>query len=139
LPIPPEHLERLEAQLSEHESWLQTLQLQIEALEAESSAHELMLRLGRDPELLRALDELHDQPDLGKRIAKDPRAFFEKRGIELPDGAAVRVRTDPERSAVEARFDNPLDYGVGWSRTDGFYLIQAQDPPEPPEGPSREA
>jgi xanthine/CO dehydrogenase XdhC/CoxF family maturation factor len=139
LAIPPEHLERLEADLAAHESWLRTLRLQIAALEAEASAHEMMLRLGRDPELLRALDELHDQPDLAERIAKDPRAFFEERGIELPDAASVTVTTDPERSAVEARFDNsPVAYGVGWSRADGFYLIAAPEPPEPPEPPNRE-
>jgi hypothetical protein len=135
LPIPPEHLERLEAELSGHESWLQTLRRQIEVLEAEASAHEMMLWLGRDASLRRALDELHDQPDLAERIAEDPRSFFEKRGVELPRGATVT--SDPERSAVEARFDNPpFDYGVGWSPVDGFYLIPAPEPPRPPDAPS---
>ena len=132
MPIPPEHLERLEAELSDHESRLRTLRPQITALEAEASAHEMVLMLGRNPDLLRVLNELHDQPDLGERIAKDPNSFFEERGIEVPDGATVTVTTDPERSAVEARFDNPLiDYSVGWSRVDGFYLIEAPEPPNP--------
>lgn len=110
MPIPPEHMERLEAELSGHESWLQTLQRQIEFLEAEASAHETILRLGRDPDLRRALDELHDQPDLAERIAEDPRSFFKKRGFEVPKGATVT--SHPERSAIEARFDNPpFDYG----------------------------
>ena len=135
VPIPREHLERLESQLAEHESWLQTLQRQIKALEAEASAHQMMLQLGRDAGLRRALDELHDQPDLAERIAEDPRSYFEKRGVEVPKGATVT--SDPERSAVEARFDNPpFDYGVGWSRVDGFYLIAT---PVPPEALSREA
>lgn len=72
--IPVEHLKRLEADLSTHESWLTTLRRQIEGLEAEASAHEMMLRLGRDPELRRVLGELHDQPELGERIAADPRS-----------------------------------------------------------------
>lgn len=133
MPIPSEHLERLEAELSGHESWLRTLRRQIEALEAEASAHEMILRLGRDSNLHRALDELHDQPDLAKRIAEDPRSFLEKRGIEVPDGAIVTVRTDSEQSAVEARFDDPpVYYGVGWSRAVGFYVIQGPGfAPEP--------
>lgn len=138
MPIPPEHLERLEAELSEHESWLRTLRRQIAALEAEAEAHEMMLRLGRDPDLHRVLDEWHERPNLGKRIAKNPRTFFEERGIEVPDGATLTVTTDPERSAIEARFDNaPVDYGVGWSRIDGFYLIETPEPPASPETPSR--
>lgn len=128
--IPAKHLKRLEAELSAHESWLRTLRRQIAALESEASAHEMMLRLGRDPDLLRVLDELHDQPDLGERIAEDPRSFFEQRGIEVPDGAAITVTTVPS-TAIEARFVNPyVDYGVGWSRMDGFYLI-APERPEP--------
>jgi hypothetical protein len=139
LAIPPEHLERLEADLSAHESWLGTLRLQIAALEAEASAHEAILRLGRDPNLRRVLDELQDQPDLTERVGKDPRSFFAERGVELPDGATVSVTSD-QRSALEARFRNDfLEYAVGWCRADGFYLIEAPERPEPPpETASRE-
>jgi hypothetical protein len=132
--IPAEHLKRLEAGLSAHESWLATLRRQIEGLEAEASAHEMMLRLGRDPGLRRVLGELHDQPELGERIAADPRSFFEGSGVEVPEGAAVTVTVHPDGPAIEARFANPyLEYGVGWSRVAGFYSIQAPDPDEPPD------
>jgi len=132
--IPAEHMKRLEAGLSAHESWLATLRRQIEGLEAEASAHEMMLRLGRDPGLRRVLGELHDQPELGERIAADPRSFFEGSGVEVPEGAAVTVTVHPDGSAIEARFANPfLEYGVGWSRVAGFYSIQAPDPDEPPD------
>jgi hypothetical protein len=59
---PVSHLKRLEAGLSTHESWLTTLRRQIEGLEAEASAHEMMLRLGRDPET--ALDNGRRSPRL---------------------------------------------------------------------------
>ena len=72
MPIPREHLEQLKTQLGEHESRLETLRLQITALEAEAAAHEMMLRLGRNPELLRALNELHDRPELAASLAEDP-------------------------------------------------------------------
>jgi hypothetical protein len=140
LPIPPEHLERLEADLSAHESWLGTLRLQIGALEAEASAHEIILRLGRDPDLRSVLQELHDRPDLAERVGNDPRSFLEERGIEVPDGATVAL-TSEERSALEARFRNDfLDFGVGWSPVNGFYLIETPERPEPPppESASRE-
>jgi hypothetical protein len=132
LAIPPDHLERLEADLSVHESWLRTLRLQIAALEAEASAHEVTLRLGRDPGLRRVLGELHDDPDLAVRVGKDPRSFLEERGIGVPDGATVTV-TSGEQSALEARFLNDfLEYRVGWSRVDGFYLTELLERPEPP-------
>jgi hypothetical protein len=110
------------------------LRRQIEGLEAEASAHEMMLRLGRDPALRRVLGELHDQPELGERIAADPRSFLEGSGVEVPEGAAVTVTVHADGLAIEARFANPyLEYGVGWSPVAGFYSIQASDPDEPPD------
>jgi hypothetical protein len=137
--IPSEHLKRLEEGLSGHESWLRTLRRQIEGLEAEASAHEMVLRLGRDRELHRVLGELHDQPELSERIAEDPRSFFEQQGIRVPEGATVTVTTDPEEPSIEARFDTAyLSYGVGWSRVRGFYLTQAEAP-ESTDAQSHEA
>jgi len=124
MPIPDDHLQRLEADLSGRERWLRTLRLQIAGLEDEASAHEMILVLGRDPDLLQVLHELYDRPELGERIAQDPRSFFEERGIQLPDDATVTVTSDGQRSAIEARFlTSTLEYGVGWSRRDGFYLV----------------
>lgn len=122
MPIPDDHLQRLEVDLSGRERWLRTLRLQITALQDEASAHEMILALGRDPNVLRGLHELYDRPELGERIAQDPRSFFEERGIRLADD--VTVTSDSQRSAIEARFlTSTLEYGVGWSRRDGFYLV----------------
>lgn len=124
MPVPDEHLEHLEADLLGRQGWLRTLQRQIASLQDEASAHEMILALGRDPDLLRVLDELYDQPELAGRIAQDPRSFFEERGIRVLDGATVTVTSEPERSAIEARFVTPtLEYGVGWARRDGFYVF----------------
>jgi len=138
--IPSDHLTRLEEELSGHENWLRTLRRQIEGLEAEASAHEMVLRLGRNRELHRVLGELHDQPELSERIAEDPSSFFEQQGIEVPDGATVTVTTDPEGSGIEAHFNDPyLNYGVGWSRMRGFYLVDAPASPEATDAAKREA
>ena len=133
--IPSEHLKRLEVELSSHESWLGILRRQIEGLEAEAAAHEMMLRLGRDSKLHRVLDELHDQPELGSRIGADPHSFLKERGVEVPEGAVVTVTTDSGGPVIEARFCNVyVEYGIGWSRTAGFYSIAAPEPSEPPDG-----
>ena len=100
----------------------------------------MMLRLGRAPDLRRVLDELHDQPDLAERIANDPHSFFESRGIEVPDGATVTVKSDSEQPAIDAIFVNPfVHYGVGWSHAAGFYVIQTPEPSEPADAAVVEA
>jgi len=125
VPIPDDHLQRLEADLLARERRLRTLGRQILTLEDEASAHEMILTLGRDPGLLRVLHELHDDPELGEPIAEDPRSFFEERGVEIPERARVTARSDEEGWTVEARFvTQSLQYGVGWSRRDGFYVVQ---------------
>jgi hypothetical protein len=105
VPIPDDHLQRLEADLSAREGWLRTLRRQIATLEDEASAHEMILALGRDPDLLLVLHELHDHPELGQRIAEEPRSFFEERGVRVPEGGS-RLR-----SAVNSRARQ--GHGVG--------------------------
>jgi hypothetical protein len=133
MPIPKEQLQRLEEQLSAQERWVPTLRRKIAGLEDEVSAYEMMLALGRDRSLLQVLDDLNDRPELFDRARDDPRGFFEERGVRLPDGADVTVKTvtvnrERPRYAVEARFVTEWQqYGVGWSPRAGFYAIS-----EPP-------
>lgn len=129
MPIPEEHLQRLEENLSAQERWLRTLRRHVEGLQDEVSAYEMMLALGRDQRLLRALEDLYDRPELFEQAADDPRAFFEERSVRVPEGATVTVKTvivnrGPRRYAVEARFVTAtLNYGVGWSPRAGFHVI----------------
>jgi hypothetical protein len=129
MPIPEEHLQRLEENLSAQERWLSTLQRHIAGLQDEVSAYETILALGRDPRLLRALKDLNDRPELFETASDDPRAFFEERSVRVPDGATITVKATtvnraPRRYAVEARFVTAtLHYGVGWSPRAGFYAI----------------
>ena len=127
--IPEDHLKRLEENLSAQEHWLPTLKRHIAGLLDEASAIETMLALGRDQRLLRVLEELYDQPKLFERACDEPRAFFEERGVRLPDDAIVTVNRDPGRHAVEARFVmETLSYGAGWSPRVGFYAIDEPPP-----------
>jgi len=129
MPIPEDHLQRLKENLSAQERWLRTLRQQIAGLQDEVSAYEMILALGRDQTLLQVLGDLYDRPELFERAADEPRAFFEERGVRVPDGATVTVKTvtvnrHPRRYAIEARFVTAtLKYGVGWSPRVGFYSI----------------
>jgi hypothetical protein len=129
MPIPEGHLRRLQEDLSAQERWLHTLQRHIAGLQDEASAYEMILALGRDQGLLRVLEDLYDEPELFERTSAGPRAFFEERGVRLPDDATVTVKTvtvnrGPRLFAVEARFvTTTLRYGVGWSPRAGFYVI----------------
>jgi hypothetical protein len=124
MPIPGEHLRRLEEDLSAQERWLPTLRRHIAGLLDEVAAIETMLALGRDQGLLQVLENLNDQPELFEQAYDEPRAFFEERNVRLPDDASVTVNRDPRRYAVEARFvRETLNYGVGWSPRAGFYAI----------------
>jgi hypothetical protein len=133
MPMPENHLRRLHEDLSAQERWLRTLQRHIAGLQDEASAYEMILAMGRDQSLLRVLEGLYDEPELFERASAEPRAFFEERGVRLPDDATVTVKTvtvnrGPPRFAVEARFVKAtLKYGVGWSPRAGFYVID-----EPP-------
>jgi hypothetical protein len=129
MPIPEDHLQLLNENLSAQERWLRTLRRQIAGLQDEATAHEMILALGRDQTLLQVLNDLYDQPELFERAADEPRSFFEERSVRVPDGATVTVKTvtvnrNPRRYAVEARFvTDTLKYGLGWSPRVGFYTI----------------
>ena len=129
MPIPEDHLQRLEENLLAQERWLRTLRQHIAGLQDEVSAYEMILALGRDQRLLRVLEDLCDRPELFEEAAGDPRAFFEERGVRFPADATLAVKTvtvnrGPRQYAVEARFVTAtLKYGVGWSPRVGFYVI----------------
>ena len=129
MPIPEDHLQRLEEDLSAQEHWLRTLRRHIAGLQDEVLAHEMIVALGRDQSLLGVLGNLYDRPELFERASNEPRAFFVERSVRIPDDAAVTVKTvtvnrDLQRRAVEARFVTAaLKYGVGWSPNSGFYVI----------------
>jgi hypothetical protein len=124
MPVPEDHLRLLEADLAGRKQWLNTVQVKIAGLQDEVSAHEMILALGSDPAVLQVLHDLHDHPELGEQIGRDPWSFFSERGIRVPREAAVTVTTDPRHVSIEARFATPtFDYGIGWSRPNGFYMV----------------
>lgn len=122
-----DQLKRLKAGLESRERWALSLQRHIAEVQGELAVHEAIIELGRDSSILRVIEELYDQPRLGEEIARDPRAFFSRRGISLPEEATVTVVNGPPSPAIELRVRSaPVEYGVGWSRRDGFYILSLQ-------------
>lgn len=131
MPIPHDQLKRLEADLAGREHWVRSLQRHIAGLHDELSAHETIIALGRNPSVLQVIHELHDQPGLGEEIARNPRSFFAKRGVRLPEDATVTVISGMTSQAMEIRVRMPtFEYGIGWSRRIGFYMLSQQPAPE---------
>jgi hypothetical protein len=62
-----DQLKRLEADLAGRERWARSLQRHIAEFQDELAAHEAIIALGRDPSTLRVIQELYDQPGLGRR------------------------------------------------------------------------
>jgi tartrate dehydratase alpha subunit/fumarate hydratase class I-like protein len=55
-------------------------------------AHQIIVKLGTDKKILAALNELSENPELRKQVAKDPAAYIKRKGISLPRGAKVTFR-----------------------------------------------
>lgn len=122
-----DQLKRLEADLAGRERWALCLQRHIAEFQDELAVHEAIIALGRDPSVLQVIEELYDQPGLGEEIARDPRSFFSNRGVSLPEDATVTVVGGTPSPAIEIRVRTAtFEYGVGWSRRDGFYVLSQQ-------------
>lgn len=122
-----EQLERLEADLAGRERWALCLQRHIVAVQNELAMHESIIDLGRNTSVLKVIEELYDRPGLGEEIARGPRSFFSNRGISLPEDSTVNIVGGEPGPAIEIRVrTGTFEYGVGWSRRDGFYVLSLQ-------------
>lgn len=122
-----DQLKRLEADLAGRERWAHCLQRHISEVQNELAVHEAIIALGRDPSVLRVVEELYDQPGLGEEIVRDPRFFFSNRGVSLPEDATVTIVSEEPGPAMEIRVRTAtFEFGVGWSRRDGFYVLSLQ-------------
>jgi hypothetical protein len=122
VPIPDEQAKQLQQAVREHEQREGYLQAMIRPLQDESRVHTTVVELGSNENLIDALGELYDNPDLLEHIAQDPIRYFGEKSVNFPPGAVVEViDTNPEVTAVAATFcHGPYTYRVTWSRTDGF-------------------
>ena len=122
--FPKGHLNQLVNGIAGHETRLNNLRLQIQTLQDEASAHEMIVSFGHNRQLVQVIKSIIDKPELSEPLLRDPRAFLEEQGIKVPQEATLEVKGDAEAfRQLEARFLLPtLGYAVGWSEEAGFYV-----------------
>jgi hypothetical protein len=132
MPLPRTHVDKLEEELAAHERRLEVVRERIANLSEEAFAHELIIRLGRDATLMRALAQARDEAGVAKELTRDPETFFRVRNIELPDGARLAARDADGTLEVSMRIGHGgWDYSCGWHAGEGFSLVQHAIPGHP--------
>jgi len=133
--VPKEHLDRLRKELTGHERRLSQLRESIRLQQEEIRLHETVIRLGQDGHLLAALGQIYDDPELISEVSRNPRDYFERKGVAVPQGAKVEVaNSSPQATRIEARIEQGLyRYIVEWERGSGFALTATAAPSRPPE------
>lgn len=120
MPVPDQHLRRLDRCLEDHERALARIRAG-RGSEEDALVHETLLVIGRNPYVLWALDELWDHPSHAVRY--DAPTYFNRFGVPVPLDADVRFVTDDRDVRVEAAFEHgPHRYVVSWDRSEGFSL-----------------
>ena len=124
MPIPKEQLSKLRLDLKTHTQRLSSIRESIQSMQEEVEVHEALLALGHDANVLAALNELYDDPELGGKIAERPVEHFVKKGVAFPPGTTIHmIKHEPQETVVEARFkQGRFKYKVTWDRTNGFAL-----------------
>lgn len=126
MPIPDDHLRRLDRCLAGHERALARIR-EGEGSEEDALVHETILTIGRDPYVLWALDELWDHPSMATRC--DAPTYFRRAGIPLPLDADVRFEAVGRHIRVQATFEHgPHRYVVSWDRAAGFSMERDPTP-----------
>jgi hypothetical protein len=122
MPLPREQLRRLAANLEAHEHRIAELHKQIKLIEDEIGAHQTMIDIGRNQRVLEKLGELHERPDLAKRIEGREAEEADEARISLPPGARTTVRQiDPHTVQVEmVTTSGEYSYRVIWNSQEGF-------------------
>jgi hypothetical protein len=118
--IPASHLRKLRKDLEGHAKRLDHLREQISRLAEEASAHESILKIGRDERVLKAVNDLTD-PNVASEMKRDQKSFLRQRGLGLPEGSEVDVRRKADRTTVSVQLtQGPWKYSCVWDSEDGF-------------------
>jgi hypothetical protein len=135
MPIPQRHRELLESELQDHDALVKKLEQHPgrdrPEMKAQIKLHKTILKVARDANIIKTLDELHDSPELAAQLARNTKAFTEARGIRLPSEATtvVVLSQSPEPVAVGVDFNvSSIHFRLEWNATDGFAVRQLPDP-----------
>lgn len=127
--LPKSHLDRLYEDLRVHEVRLDHLRDEISRLSAEASAHETIISLGRDDQIIEVLGEMSEDIASAKTVTADPEKFFRGKNIQLPEGAQLNATSDGNRTVITVRLPlaNLGEFTCIWDSVDGFSLGQRQN------------
>lgn len=133
MPLPSEHVRRLEHDLRIHERRLAFLHGEVDRLTSEAAAHELILQLGRDLRVLGFVEDIQSlMEDTGEGLDEmllslraEPEAVLGRASVELPAGWSVRVDDLDDRLVVGIDFTaSSRRLSCQWDSVDGFRLVQ---------------
>lgn len=120
MPLPAEHISRLREQLNEHEERASFLREQLNLLQRELHAHELLLRLGRDHRVLSLLNRFYDDRDQVREASPNLVSYARAQGLTLPEDLRFLVRGG-ESVTVEAIYsDDVFGFRASWDSGKGF-------------------
>ncbi len=122
MPIPQNQLDQLNADLPNHEQRLASLKTAVADMQSEIEVHNVILQIARDPKILKALADVHDNPAIADQIGKDPQGFVQSRGIHLPPGTTITVsKPGSQSAAVSANFQiGRFRVGLQYDTVNGF-------------------
>lgn len=102
-----------------------------ELFDREIHFHEDLIKLARDPKVLKALNELTENRDFAREAARNPRDAAQKRGINLP--ASLTLRLDHEGDHVRLQissYHGLYPFMVTWDSDSGFSPLPEPDLPQ---------
>ena len=121
MPIPGKQLQQLNAALNGHEKRIESLKDQIKNMQEEIVVHETLLNLGRDSNLIGALNNLLDDPKLAGNIAERADSYFAEKGVKFPTGTKLKVKGGGSQLVIEADIkQGHFEYKAVWEQGDGF-------------------
>jgi len=121
MPVPANQLQQLNAVMGDHEKRIESLKGQIKNMQEEIAVHETLLNLGRDSNLISALNSLADDPKLATSIADRADKYFAEKGVKFPPGTKLKVKGGGSQLVVEAEIkQGHFDYKAVWDQGNGF-------------------
>ncbi len=82
--------------------------------------HELLVKLGRDPRVLKTIAKLRDDPKAQEECARNPTAFMKARGVVLPPRAKVVFAPNNWSVKVSVPIGGGFSIFAGYDSDKGF-------------------
>jgi hypothetical protein len=131
--LPKEHLDWIRTTVADHQRRIAQLREGIRLAEEEIAFQEMLLDLARNDRLIEALGEVHEDPSLRSKFARDPLGYCHDNNIPLPEGAMLSALADEGEGALRLAAHvrhGPWAVEIVWDREAGFSASTATGPAE---------